>query len=157
MTGWLLAILLLSMPFKPEYWPALLEPEVEWSNARCRNNALACYYDETIYLKNWPWFFLWPHSLGAEHALIHEMGHHLQGREQIWRNPGGWDAFEAIVRELISTGDLDDDQKRNLESMLEWEPYELHAELPLILEGEIPPVLQAWYPWFEIKEAKDKG
>lgn len=151
MHGWLLAILLLSMPFKPEYYSTLTEPQVRWSNARCRNDASACYYDNTIHLKSWWWFIF--NGQRAERALLHEMGHHLQCREMIWRNPGGWDAFEVVVRELVNTGNLNEHQKVSLETMLEWQPHELHAELPWLLDGEIPASLASWYPWFEVMDA----
>jgi len=149
MNVWLLVIIL-SMPWKSEYWPTLMRTPVIWSNTRCHQSR-ACYYDGTIYLQpKWDYGYF---DADLRHALIHEMQHHLQCSGQIWRTDGGWERFEGLLVELLASGELSEEQVDYLTTLLgDTQIHEVHAELPWILDGELPPEFADWYPWFYLEQ-----
>lgn len=149
MNGWLLFLVLASMPWRPQYWTPIAHTPVEWSNTRC-HHARACYYDQTIYLQGeWednPW------DEGLQHAVLHELQHHFLCTYRTWRTAGGWPEFERLVSELLGSGSLSQDQRSYLSTLLhDSQSHELHAELPWVLQGKIPPQFAQWYPWFYTK------
>jgi hypothetical protein len=135
MTDWLFFLIILAMPWKSDSYAEILDVPVVWSNARCHGGAAACYYDDTIYLKEeWRTQQDEPE---LRRAIIHELQHHFQCKARVWQRPGGWGELLEVGRVLAG------DDWRN-------HPHELHAELPWILKGMIPPPLQSWYTWFEV-------
>jgi len=86
-------------------------------------------------------------------AIIHESQHHMQWTECPGCDPEGWDAFERTVVQIVKKGDYTDHQRNSTIALVGVpvnEPWynELHAELPNILELDIPEPLCPWYPWF---------
>jgi len=147
MNGWLLFLVLFTMPYRMQYWPVVASTQVEWNNWRCRGGARACYYDDTMYLKS-DWQGV-ERIDGLRHAANHEMQHRMQGLTRIWETPGGWPEFERLVSELIDSGQLDQSQTETLSGLMrDSQAHELHAELPLVLNGHLPSQFAPWYPWF---------
>jgi hypothetical protein len=135
-------------PFNPEWEGAIKKVNIKPTAWRCHRGAVACYYDETIHLD----FFdreAIEETGGYERVYMHELGHHLQVESRICERPGGWKKFKGIVSDLAKSGRYQNVyQKRSLKLIMSWQPHDLHAELPIVLKGEIPRELRRWYPWF---------
>lgn len=151
MSGWLAIMLLASMPWNPQYLPSMMRASVVWSNTHCRHRARACYYDGTIYLRSeWEAAYF---DRELRNAALHEMQHHMQCQEQIWKVEGGWIQFLELVRGLLDSGTLSEHQAGSLRALLDGgvaQAHEVHASLPVILDGHMPLEFAAWYPWFDL-------
>lgn len=147
---WLFFLILTSASWKPEAIPLITEPEYRFHAGRCRNGAHACYYDSVVYVDI-------ERAMGCNdlrHAVFHETQHHMQVRYKIWRTDGGWDSFMAIAEDLVNSGRLDEWQENAIKPYLGMtsSQHELHAELPWILHGELPPQFADWYPWLQAED-----
>jgi len=150
-TAWLAIMLIASMPWNGQYWPSIIRTPVVWSNTRCHHDARACYYDGTVYLQpEWGDAYF---DKELRNAALHEMQHHMQCQEQIWRTGGGWPRFLELSTELVESGALSEHQAGSLKALLDVaHAHEAHASLPVILDGHIPPQFAAWYPWFDLEQ-----
>lgn len=130
--------IVMSWPYTWEAKAQAIQVPLVLDAGRCRHGAPACMYDWTIY-------FDYRATVGQrERIFIHELGHFFQSRYLVWQQPGGWDEFERLAWQAVEHG-TEHQQNSVLAFTL---PHELHAELPLILKGNIPPELANWYPWF---------
>ena len=93
-------------------------------------------------------------SSHLRHAIIHESQHHMQLVENVALWPGGYAAFERAALYEIDQGDYSPGVRATVHALADMEDRfptynELHAELPWVLNMNVPDSLQAWYPWFE--------
>jgi len=81
--------------------------------------------------------------------ILHESQHHLAYQNGPW----DFDKFERVAMQVLRRGDYSKDEILNAKSYVAYGGgLELHAQLPWIVRGNIPPCLGAWYPWFDLKE-----
>ena len=85
---------------------------------------------------------------GLERIVIHELQHHLLFKSGLYYDPD-WDGFCDVIADMILYGDYDEHQRGTMRVMCD-DPPEMHADLPLLLDGEIPQELARWYPWFNL-------
>jgi len=151
MTGYVLAMILFSLtwlPWKAEAAKILTHAEIvvyEWYSER--PYAAANGPDKIIY-----WLPL-PQDR-AVGDLLHESQHYLAC--QYGMHEWDWDKFQRLAMRELRRGDYTREQVLEAKYIASYGGHELHAELPWITKGEIPPCLQRWYPWFDLKEAKAK-
>ena len=81
-------------------------------------------------------------------VVLHE-SQHLLGHLYAERNDfPGWSGFEILTLACaVRTQPL---RMRELLKFAEMGPWELHAQAPWLLKGNLCPELQPWYPWFEL-------
>lgn len=139
---------LLAWPIKPDWMIAALDVEVVLGGASRCPHGTACYADEQIYVN------LYTNESGRSlrDQYLHEMQHHFQAVAGMSEWPGGYGVFIEALRGAIASGRYTDKhQVRTMKAMVEtWPPFEAHADLPLLLDGEIPPEVAKWYPWFDL-------
>jgi len=146
MIDWLLILILMAMPWKPGAFWQIARVPVVWNARPCSD--MACYYNSTVYLS--PEWRNDPFDYGLRAAVTHEFMHYFACKEKVWENEGGWPAFQALVARSIPWGELTTYQREIINAL--WDiPFELHGTLPHLLGGDIPPSLQDWYPWFDLK------
>jgi len=133
-------VLLLSLaPWKAAYYDALTELRVIVHEYPC-DSAAWTGPDRAIHLcpapgDNWGW-------LG-----LHESQHIMAGT---YLPPMEWDIFASQAMKGLREGNYTAEQIATAEYILSYGGHELHAELPWITHGDIPPNLQRWYPWFDL-------
>lgn len=94
--------------------------------------------------------------------ILHESQHHMQLKYRISRRSGGYSSFrEAVVHE-IQRPVYEEEVREAVYALIKQDRSsgsraynELHAHLPVLLEMNIPPSLQPWYPWFRWPDPKD--
>lgn len=165
----MLLLIMLTWPWKMDWVPSALSIGIEWrapdGKWPCKAEAIACYSagDEAMFLSPRPGDL--NKAGGMTRVVFHELLHHLQFESGIFREHR-WEEFRADVADFIlyEGHDLSDHQRATLRyHMVERsdELWELHAELPAVLEGEIPCGLAPWYPWFELQceeeDVNDEG
>lgn len=91
-----------------------------------------------------------------KHTVIHELQHHMQLTERVYARPCGYRCFLEDVLYEMETGDYSEDVIKTVHYLIRVDEdngsyaySELHAELPWVLNMEMPESLQEWYPWFE--------
>jgi len=104
----------------------------------------ACVVETTIYYR--PAFEMW--------VLLHESQHVLCTKYGI--GDSDWDKFTRVAMKAVRKGNYSRAEIREAKYMATYGGHELHAQLPWIVRGDIPPCLQRWYPWFELEGAKAK-
>jgi len=85
-------------------------------------------------------------------ATTHELQHwfyYTQLRGKVWN----WDKFGYVAMAALYQGDYTTDQLNEDEARYFYSQggHELHAQLPWITKGKIPPSLQDYYPWFDLE------
>ena len=87
--------------------------------------------------------------------VLHESQHHMQLRYHMWRWPGGYTVFEEAVLYEMDHGDYTDEVRSSVQALVQADKAsdrflysELHAQLPVLLDMQIPAPLRYWYPWF---------
>lgn len=151
MTGYVLAMILFSLtwlPWKAEVVEVLANAEiVVYVDYSARPYAAGIAANKIIY-----WLPLrYDRTIGD---LLHESQHYLACQHGMH----GWDwvKFERVAMRELRRGGYSKDQILTAKYIAGYGGHELHAELPWIVKGEIPPCLQRWYPWFELEGAKEK-
>jgi len=77
-------------------------------------------------------------------VISHELHHRLQCESRIWESAGGWAEFQAEAKRL----NINARRRGYLIFLLDnYQPHDLHAELPWLLDYDIPERLSDWYPW----------
>lgn len=137
-------ILILALaPWKPEYHQALFDLHVIVHDyPYCGDYSPGAWTlpDRAIHLcptpgDYWPW-------LG-----LHESQHIMASTFLGYRN---YDVFAKLAMQELYNGPYAEEQIDLARYYLSYGSHELHAELPWILHGELPPSLQPWYPWFQL-------
>lgn len=135
-------ILILSLaPWNPAYVDALYHMGIEVHNRPCPSSAWTGP-GQVIHLCPAP---------GDDWGRLglHESQHLLAGR--FLQSPAvRWERFAPEVMAALKGGQYKSGHTEWAQDVLQYGDFELHAELPWILHGEIPPELQAWYPWFDL-------
>jgi len=136
-----------------EGWlPVIDRVEIVWHNEPGWPGQEGCgWYEEQIHVRTDHSEYEW--RLPA--VLMHELNHYLADVAKL----DDWDKFANLAMKEMRRPDAGwtRHQVLSVKGMIGYGGgYELHAELPTILEGDIPPCLQRWYPWFDLKEAKAK-
>ncbi len=142
-------IWLLAWPIKPEWTAVANQAEVTFQGAIHCPHKTACYDGGMIYLTP----YTDESGRSPKDQYLHELQHHFQAEARISERPGGYEKFLEILRDVIHSGRYKNEhQLATMKAMLAtWKPDEAHADLPLILKGEIPPELADWYPWFQVE------
>lgn len=131
-------ILILALaPWKPEYHQALFDLRVIVHEYPC-DSAAWTGPDRAIHLcpapgDQWEW-------LG-----LHESQHIMAST---YLPDTNWDIFAIVAMKALREGDYTREQIQLAEYILSYGSCELQAELPWIVQGDVPPELQRWYPWF---------
>jgi hypothetical protein len=148
MNAWLL-ILVLWLPWNYEYLSDIASDPI-WCYAAtpAGHPERIGWYDGEIHIVDC--------KLDAEtqRRLAHETQHHLAIKHDI----GDWKAFIELAKAEVfySKTKYSEHQRGSFIGALRHghrgvgSGFELHAELPLILEGQLPESLQPWYPWFDL-------
>jgi hypothetical protein len=101
--------------------------------------------------------------LGTRYIAIHELNHLFSYRYglirigvdgQIKTDDEAWDKFVFLVFKELKTGDYESWKIQWAKHLLEHGNdgrFELHAEVPWLFDGDIPPTLADWYPWFLVE------
>jgi len=136
----LMLLFVLWLPWNWSYLPTAMNANV-WCH-----EAPPARYPERI-----AWYDGGIHIVGCQfdaetkRRYVHELDHYLVDHYDV----GNWDYFVSLVR-AESTG-WNEHQRNTVEWIIvDGGGIELHADLPMLLEGKIPPALQAWYPWFAL-------
>jgi len=133
-------ILLLSMaPWKPSYQTGLFNVRLFVHEYPC--DALAWTGpDRNIHL-----------CPGPDHDWrrfgLHETQHIMASTYLGYTD---FDIFARVAMQDLYNGDYTLKQIEEAQYYLGYGAYQLHAELPGILYGDIPSSLQSWYPWFDL-------
>ena len=134
-------ILILSLVlWRPEYHQTLYDVRVIVHEYPCDYGAWTGP-DRAIHLCPAPGDY-WP-ALG-----LHE-SQHIMASTYLPPNMN-FDNFAYIAMKSLHEGDYTDEQVRQAEYYLTYGSHELHAELPWITGGRLPPFVQYWYPWFDL-------
>ena len=91
----------------------------------------------------------WVRGGGLAHMVIHELQHYLQIESGL-RESADWQGFSRAVDAMILSNEYSDHERNTMLYLRRCAPLEMHAELPALLRGKMPPELQPWYPWFEL-------
>lgn len=150
MSGWILAVLLFSLSWLP--WKASAAEDLakvkihiyEGQTVQARPYA-AAYAGGTIY---------WCPVVGdaAIYDLLHESQHYLVERYGLTHV--NWRKFKRVAMRTLRKGDYSREQILTAKYVASYGAGELHASLPWIAEGRLAPVLQRWYPWFQLRRAE---
>jgi len=89
-------------------------------------------------------------TVRKDRLLLHESQHLLARLYLNRQDAEDWDGFANMTLRALADGNYSKDEKMQVANMLRSGPQELHAELPWIVCGNLPPELQPWYPWFSI-------
>lgn len=146
MSGWVLAVLLFSLswlPWKVSAADDLAKAKVhvyEGYTVHARPYA-ASYGDGTI---------SWCPVVGDDAIgdLLHESQHYLVERYEL--EDVDWEKFNRLAMRTLREGDYSRKQILTAKYVASYGGSELHASLPWIVEGRLAPVLQRWYPWFQL-------
>jgi hypothetical protein len=146
----LLLLLVVWLPWKPGRIAELAKIPIVTHNPLVDDCQRAWINSDAIHLcgerSEYPWH------------LSHEMQHYFVGRDNGLRE-ADWDKFTNVaLKELMileEMGLLGDGEWEHAKYVgHEWGGGELHAELPWITRGYIPPKLAIWYPWFRVSDAR---
>ena len=140
MYPFLLTLVLMLMPWKPEYYHAVLRLEIIHEQYPCDHGAWIGP-DQIIHLcpapgDRWDWLAL--------HESQHIMASTYLPPNMSFGN------FAYVAMKSLREGDYTDEQIRQAEYYLTYGEHELHAGLPWITGGRLPPSVQYWYPWFDL-------
>jgi len=84
-------------------------------------------------------------AIETQRRYVHELQHHLAAQYHV----GDWEAFVLAIQ--VESTSWNEHQKNSVEWIAaDGGGQELHADLPWLLDGEIPSSLQSWYPWFDL-------
>ena len=117
-------------------------PHEDWCRYADWSPMPMCTVETTIYYR--PSFEMW--------VLLHESQHVLCTKYGI--SDSDWDKFTKVAMRALRKANCSPQQARDAKYMATWGGHELHAQLPWIMKGDIPAVLQSWYPWFDLGKAK---
>ena len=143
---WLITMILTSAHWKATAIPLVWQTAYGFDAAPCES-AYACYYDNAI---NIDLVVAWPE---VRHATFHEMQHRMVHVYGVWPANNDWSGFMELVADLVARGQLNDEQLAIIASWIgcaDCQFNELHAELPWILDGNVPEQFADWYPWLEL-------
>jgi len=147
--NWLLVILILCYPglaIKPEWYSRLRSADVRGHYMDSRGR-IGWYNPET-----WEIHIVYSYEQGGRpmlRRLSHEAHHYLARKAKL----GDWEKFADLTMKLARRDHCSAHQLKTIKGMIAYGGgYELHAELPWILEGKIPLELQMWYPWFVLEQ-----
>ena len=148
----LVLIFALWLPWNWFWFPVVLRAPVNMDaqtvDIVCKGH-VACATDyRVIFISPDPDDWLLCGSL--EQIVIHELQHYLQFTFGM-HDEADWNGFCDIIADMILYGDYNEHQRGTMRMMCD-DPPEMHAELPILLRGEIPEELAAWYPWFDLVE-----
>lgn len=79
-------------------------------------------------------------------VLLHESQHYL-----LYRHDIRMIKFIPTAMTTLKDQDLSREQWIQIRKRLRLGPWDLHAQLPWILKGQIPSDLQSYYPWFDLE------
>ena len=65
-----------------------------------------------------------------------------------WFRTESWDSFSRLA--IVCAKDTAPENMRLVRKFADLGPWELHAQLPWLLQGKLCPKLQPWYPWFDL-------
>ena len=140
-------IFALWLPWNWFWLPSVFSAPVNTdAQANCTNHLACAKSDGMIFISPDP--DDWVICGGLKRVVIHELQHHLLFKSGLYYEPD-WDGFCNVIAEMILYGDYDEHQRGTMRVMCD-DPPELHADLPLLLDGEIPQELAPWYPWFNL-------
>lgn len=77
---------------------------------------------------------------------LHETQHILA--YILWPDLPSWAGFEAAA--IACAKEVQPQRMRGVYKFADMNVYELHAQLPWLLNGKLCPTLQPWYPWFDL-------
>jgi len=140
MYPFILVLVLSLAPWRPEYRQALLHLEIIHEEYPCDVGAWVGP-DQIIHLCPAP-------GDRMDWLALHETQHIMASRYLPYTN---WDIFSRVAMKALKTGGYSQEQIDLAEYILSYSGHELHAELPWIVQGDLPPQLQRWYPWFELE------
>ena len=144
MSALLLLVVLLMMPWKIQYWPRVLSVQVV-NHLELPCDALA-WWDESaqvIHLCDpYKGELRWPP------IVLHETQHAMAS---FFLVDPDWNEFGQQAMSALDNDGYSDEQRWKAEFSLSLSGAELHADLPGITQGQIPPILAPWYPWFSLK------
>jgi len=83
-------------------------------------------------------------------VMLHESQHYLAAHYGI----GSWGEFSWQA--MACTWTESERVRVEARKFAGMSGYELHAQLPWLMQGHLCPELQPWYPWFDIKGVKNK-
>lgn len=139
-----LCIFLIAWPFKLEWLPVIAQSDIRWDAAIFCEAASGCTTFGVVHLDP---------KMGRdklETVWIHELHHSLQYRTRIQAECGGWLKFMATLGDLVNEIEYPNQHTEDaFRGLLDQSPWEAYAELPWILQGDIPESLECWYPWFD--------
>ena len=146
---WLIVMVIASAHWSTSALPVIWQTAYSFDATPC-GLAYACYDNDTIVID------LTVARIGEiRHIAFHEMQHRMTHTYGIWPADNDWSGFMELVADLVAAGELNTEQVVNVgswigcpESLCQFN--ELHAELPWILEGNIPEYFAYWYPWLEL-------
>jgi len=146
--NWLLLLLAISMPgapIKPEYHDSVAKIQLVIESQPC-DYAGWTGPDNRIHICATP-------GLNPAWIASHEMTHILAGHN-LPRNTD-WDRFTVKALSVLRQERGYGSEYLLAKYMAEYGGHELHAELPWITGGRLPPALQHWYPWFDLEATDD--
>lgn len=131
------------LPVKDSYVDVVLKvPVMAHDEARENCRYRAWYMGSTIHLcaaqEEYEWLF------------SHELTHHFVYQNislKLRPETADWDKFGQIAIRTLSRHCTDEEFTYAKYVVRNFGEKELHAELPWIVKGNIPPDLRAWYPW----------
>lgn len=142
-TSALVVILLMWLPWRVEWLPVAGQAEIicHWAPPSGFPERIG-WHDGAVHVVHC--------NLDQEttRRLSHEMQHYLATKNKL----GNWDKFANLVMKEMRRGDFTRHQRLAAKGMIAYGGgYELHAELPMMVHGEIPAAFQPWYPWFDLE------
>ena len=152
MRFWLL-LMILTMPWKPEYINTLFIVGIVEHNSPCYFNGNE--YSGWIGADNRIHLCPSLKCIRKDLLLLHE-SQHLLARLYLGNiSDHEWADFDMLAMNALHANGYDSSVILQANTILNWNlPGELHAELPRILGPDIPPELQDWYPWFDLSDSR---
>lgn len=139
-----LLLVLPLMPWKPEYHSSLAAMSIAYHVQPCPNSPYPAWIQKDGHIH------LCPTPGTRWHWLVLHESQHLLASLYLGDN-AQLDLFERVAMKALSTGKYPCDEAR-LKRVRAIGPHELHAELPWITQGNVPPQLAYWYPWFDLNQ-----
>ena len=152
MNFWMI-LMILSMPWRPEYVPTILSMGVVEHEAPCYFNGIE--YAGWVGADNKIHLCPSSHCFRKDLLLLHETQHLLTRLYLGNVSPRSWQGFETLTMRSLYAHDYGVSATLPASTVLGWkQPGELHAELPLLVGPDSPDELQGWYPWFDLSDSR---
>ena len=100
----------------------------------CMNNRPDFAINSSAAIQDWPMI------------TLHETQHILA--YILWPDLPSWAGFELAA--IACAKEVQPQRMRGVYKFADMNVYELHAQLPWLLNGKLCPTLQPWYPWFDL-------